>query len=346
MTKNKKDIYDITIIGGGPAGLFSSFYAGLREMKVKIIEAQSTLGGKVHVYPQKMIWDVGGMTPLIGKQLINQMIEQAKTFHPTVTLGQKVMQMKKNKDDIFELGTDQGQTHYSRTIVIAKGGGGVISPIKLELPNAPFFEKSNLSYNVPDIQDFKDKVVLISGGGPSAVDWANDIAPLAKKVVLIYRGKHLKAHEADLSKLSTNHISIILNTEIADLKGEDSINKVALRNNETQEMKEIDVGAVLVNHGYHRDNSLFENSDLDIELIDKYFINSHPNGNTSIPGLYAAGDCLRHAGKLGLIAGAFQDAANAVNRAKLYLEPEAQQVAMVSSHNQMLRERTKKILYN
>ena len=90
---------------------------------------------------------------------------------------------------------------------------------------------------------------------------------------------------------------------------------------------------------------LCDKKDLDIELIDEYFVNSHPNGNTSMPGLYAAGDCLRHEGKLGLIAGAFQDAANAVNRAKLYLEPEAQQVAMVSSHNQMLKEKNKKIFY-
>src|SRR5690554_3755313 len=112
----QQDLYDITIIGGGPAGLYSAFYSGVREMKTKLIEYQSKLGGKVHVYPEKMIWDVGGLKPIPGAQLIDQLVEQGLTFNPEVVLGEKVESITRDEAGIFVLQTASGQLHYSKTV--------------------------------------------------------------------------------------------------------------------------------------------------------------------------------------------------------------------------------------
>ncbi len=342
--KDNKELYDVTIIGGGPAGLFAAFYAGLREMKVKVIEAQDRLGGKVHVYPQKMIWDVGGMTPVTGSELMEQMIEQGLTFDPTIELQQTITKMNKLDSTTFELETDQQKKHYSKTVIMAVGGG-IIDPIKLDIDNASGYEHSNLFYRVQSIKDFKDKKVLISGGGSSSVDWANELAPIAKQVILIYRGDELKAHESDISKLAKNNVEYWTYTEITGLQGDDRINEVKLLHNQTNKTDTLSVDAVLVNHGYNRNHQLMTESGLQIDLKDNYFIKGNVLGESNVPGLYGAGDILSHDGKLHLIAGAFQDAANAVNGAKRYLDPEAQKVALVSSHNDRFKEKNKEYIY-
>lgn len=345
LTRNEEELYDLTIIGGGPAGLFAAFYAGLREMKVKIIEAQPRLGGKVHVYPEKMIWDIGGLTPTSGTQLIKQTVGQGLTFEPTVALNQVVNKLIKNDENIFELKTNKNNIHYSKAIILAIGGG-IIDPKKLNIENASLYEGGNLYYNVPSILEFKGKNILISGGGSSAVDWANTIAPIAKKVILVYRGEKLKAHETDITKLYTNKVEYFAKTEIKELIGDkQQVNHVGIVNNQTNETDTIAVDAILINHGYERNQSLLENSELDVQLKDDYYIQGTTMGESNIPGLYAAGDILSYGGKLQLIAGAFQDAANAVNGVKRYIDPDAQEVAFVSSHNSLFAEKNKHYIY-
>lgn len=342
MSMNQAELFDVTIIGGGPAGLFASFYAGLREMKVKIIEAQPCLGGKLNVYPEKMIWDVGGVPPVSGSQLIDQLVEQGMTFDPTVELGKTVTRIEKH-EDVFELATDDQQIHYSKTVIVAVGGG-IIDPIKLEVENASCYR--NLHYVVNSVKDFQDKKVLISGGGPSAIDWANDLSPITKSVTLIYRGEKLKGHEADISKLFKNDIEFLPFTEIKNLIGEgEEIQQVELWNNQTDTTETHSFDVVLVNHGFHKNQKLLKDSALNIQLKNDYFIAGTPLSESNVPGLYGAGDILHYDGKLHLIAGAFQDAANAVNQAKLYLDPDAESIGRVSSHNHLFDEKNKKYLY-
>lgn len=342
---HNKELFDVTIVGGGPAGLFSAFYSGLREMKTKIIEFQSFLGGKVHVYPEKLIWDVGGLTPLPGSQLIEQMVAQGLTFQPDVVLGEKITSISKDDEDHFVLHTDSGQIHYSKSIILAIGGG-ILKPIKLDIEGAERFEVTNLHYTVKSLERFKNKTVLISGGGNSAIDWANELEPIAKQVYLTYRKETLKGHEAEISRLERSSVECLLNTSIEKLIASEDhqrIETVALRRNETGATFELEIDEMIINHGYERDKELLANSEVQIELKD-YWIAGTPLSETSVPGLYAAGDILHHEGKLHLIAGAFQDAANAANKAKQYISPEANAHGMVSSHNDLFMQKNRELM--
>ncbi|WP_108670521.1 NAD(P)/FAD-dependent oxidoreductase [Peribacillus acanthi] len=339
------EIFDVTIIGGGPAGLYSAFYSGLREMKTKIIEFQPKLGGKIHVYPEKMIWDVGGHSPLPGAKLIEQLVEQGLTFKPEVLLNEKVESIERNEENIFILKTASGQLHFSKT-VIAAVGSGILNPQKLNIEGAERFEVSNLNYTVKSIKHFKDKIVIISGGGNTAIDWANELVPVAKKVYLTYRKDALTGHEAQVTQLMESSVECIFHTSITKLiAGENNefIERVELTNHVTNQIEYLSVDEVIINHGYEQDASLLANSKLGIE-IDNFYIAGNPNSESSVPGLYAAGDILKYDGKINLIAGTFQDAANAVNKAKQYIQPDASDVAMVSSHNEVFKERNRELV--
>lgn len=344
--KEMQEIYDVTIIGGGPAGLYSAFYSGLREMKTKIIEFQPHLGGKIHVYPEKMIWDVGGQTPIPGERLIGQLVKQGLTFEPEVVLNEKVTSITRDDENIFCLRTTSGQSHFSKTIILAVGGG-ILNPLKLDIEGAERFEVSNLNYTVKSIQRFKGKTVVISGGGNAAIDWANELEPIAKKVYITYRKDALNGHEAQVSQLLGSSVTCFFNTSISKLlasKSHEVIEKVALTNHETGEVSFLPIDEVIINHGYERDAELLKNSEVNIAIVDDYYVEGTSMSESSVEGIYAAGDILAHPGKLHLIAGTFQDAANAVNKAKQYIQPDASRMAMVSSHNEVFKERNKEMI--
>ncbi|MBK3496663.1 NAD(P)/FAD-dependent oxidoreductase [Viridibacillus sp. YIM B01967] len=340
------ELFDVTVIGGGPAGLYSTFYSGLREMKTKIIEFQPYLGGKLHVYPEKMIWDVGGHKPISGGQLIEQLVEQGLTFNPTVVLNEKVESIEKNANSHFELTTASGNKHYSKTIIVAVGSG-ILNPTKIQIEGAERFEVSNLNYTVKSIQRFKDKTVIISGGGNSAIDWANELEPIAKKVYLTYRKDQLNGHESQVNQLLGSSVTSFFNTSITKLvasKNREIIEKIELTNHQNHEVEYLEIDEVIINHGYDQDTSLLENSEVDIDMADNFYIESNSCGESSVAGLYAAGDIVKYDGKVNLIAGAFQDAANAVNKAKKYIEPEANGFGMVSSHNELFKKRNRQLI--
>lgn len=341
MNLDTAELFDVTIIGGGPAGMFSAFYAGLREMKTKIIEAQPHLGGKVTVYPEKIIWDVGGVTPIRGAQLIEQMAAQAMTFDPVLALGEKVLSISQISNGTFAIQTSKGQ-HFTKTIILAIGGG-ILKPLKLEIEGAERFEVANLHYTVQSLDRFRDKTVLISGGGNSAVDWANELEPIAKKVYLAYRNDAFKAHEAEVSKLAQSSVECLFQTTIHKLvasSDHERIETVVLKGEDEQEI-DIPVDEVLVNHGFERERELLENSGVNIEIVNEIYIAGSSAGETTVPGIFAAGDILHHEGKLKLIAGAFHDAGSAVNRAKHFISPEAGERAIVSTHNDRFTERNR-----
>ncbi|WP_404456485.1 NAD(P)/FAD-dependent oxidoreductase [Oceanobacillus kapialis] len=329
-------MYDVTIVGTGPAGLYAAFYSGLRGMKTKLIDSQAVLGGKIHAYPEKMIWDVGGMPPLLGEQLITHLSEQAVLFDPTVVLNSKVEGISQ-QDEGFLLSTENGENHSTKTVILATGSG-ILTPKKVGLPEEERFVHTNLHYTVKSLARFKDKVVLISGGGKSAVDWANTLEPIAKKVYVTYRKDHFTGHEADIQKLLDSSVEVIYESVITGLNGVEKIESVTLNHTE-----QLPVEEVIINHGYDIQNDLIEKSDVVINMHPEYGIQGTSMGETSVPGIYGAGDAINYDGKVNLIAGAFHDAANAVNRAKQFIEPTAVKTAMVSSHHESFKTKNKKI---
>ncbi|MGG3448867.1 NAD(P)/FAD-dependent oxidoreductase [Domibacillus aminovorans] len=342
----QQELFDVTVIGGGPAGLYSTFYSGLREMKTKLIEYQPQLGGKIHVYPEKMIWDVGGLTPITGEKLIEQLVEQGLTFNPKVVLNEKVELITRDDKGIFVLQSASGQKHFSKTVIVAVGGG-ILNPQKLEIEGAERFEVSNLNYTVKSLKHFKDKTVIISGGGNSAIDWANELEPIAKNVYLTYRKDALAGHEAQVTELMNSSAVCFFNTSITKLMASTNhevIERVELTNHETGEISYLLIDEVIINHGYEWDKTLLENSEVEIAIADDYYIAGNAASESSVDGLYAAGDILKHEGKLHLIAGAFQDAANAVNKAKQFIQPDANKTGMVSSHNEIFKKRNRELV--
>ena len=278
--------------------------------------------------------------------MIEQLIQQGCTFEPELVLGEKVTAINTNEDGNFVIQTASNERHLSKTVILAVGGG-ILKPTKLEIEGAERFEVSNLHYTVKSLSRFKGKTVLISGGGNAAVDWANELEPIAEKVYLTYRKDMLKGHEAEVSRLFNSSVECLLNTSIHKLIAADdheTIDKVELLSGESGEKIQVSVDEVIINHGYERDKELTAKSGLTIEMANDYSVAGKPTSETSVSGLYAAGDILNHEGKLHLIAGAFQDAANAVNKAKQFITPEAYGHGMVSSHNEIFKEKNRKLV--
>jgi len=338
-------VYDVTIIGGGPAGLYSAFYSGLRGLKTKLLESQPQLGGKVLLYPEKLIWDIGGHPPVLGEQFVKQLIEQAKTFDPTILTGTKVDLIERH-NDIFVIHTAAGEKHYSKTVLLAVGGG-IISPQKLTLEGAEKYEMSNLHYTVQSYKRFVDKDIMISGGGNAAIDWAVELSPIAKSVTVVYRKENLSAHEATVQEALDAGVRIECNTTITKLSAnidKTAIQLVTCENTITKQSYTRQIDEVIVSHGYNREASLAFDEAIAIPKKDDYYVEGKATGETAQPGIFAAGDILSFDGKINLLLGTFQDAANAVNSIKTYLEPTAYHHGMVSSHNELFKEKNRSII--
>ncbi|MDH6369313.1 thioredoxin reductase [Paenibacillus sp. VTT E-133280] len=338
MNAKQLDIYDITIIGGGPAGMYAAFYSGMRAMRTKLIDAKEELGGFMRTYPEKLVWDVGGVDPIRCERLIDSLEKQARTFDPTLVLGQEIAHMER-QDDIFILTSKTGGLHYTRTILLC-AGRGMTQVQKLDIEGANRYELNNLHYTVTDLSRFKDQRVLISGGGDSAVDWANEIVSLAKQVIVVHRRNEFTAHELPVAQMKTS-ATVMTPYSISRLYGVgERIGTVALEHAETGEIEQIEVDEVIVSHGFDRDFGDLLNWGLDKE---DYGVSVDQRMRTSIPGIFGAGDFITYGSKVRLIAGAFNDAVLAVNSAKLYLDPSASDMAGVSSHNARFFEKNKAI---
>lgn len=313
------DLYDITIIGGGPVGLFTAFYSGMREMKTKIIEFLPFLGGKVpYFYPEKIIRDVGGIPHVSGEEFTENLIEQAKTFDPEIVLGEQVTEMEKLEDGTFLLTSKSGARHHTKTVVLATGYG-TLKSVKLTIPGAEVFEESNLHYSIRKLESYRDKHVLISGGGNSAVDWANELESIAAKVSLVYRKSAFTGFESNITRMMNSSVDVFNPYELTELEGKDGqIASAFIRQVEDGSIHQIPVDAVIVNHGFQIDLGSIAGWGL---TMKQGSIQVNESMHTSIPGIFAVGDIASYLGKLSLIAGGFNEGPIAVNHAKLHISP-------------------------
>ena len=314
------DVYDLTIIGAGPSGLFATFYAGLRQMKTKVIDALEEPGGQVAVlYPEKYIFDVPGYSRVLAKDLVKSLVEQAFQYNPTVVLGERVTSLHKD-NGIIELGTDKGTRHLSKAVLVA-AGVGAFSPNRLEAKGASDYESKGVYYFVKDKSVFKDKRLLIVGGGDSAVDWALNIKDIAKKITLVHRRDVFRAHEGSVAELMKSSVEVKLFYEVKSVTGDGSnVTQAVIFDNRSKAETTLDVDAILVNIGFRADLGPIKDWGLQ---IDGREIRANGKMETNIPGVYVAGDIAGPLDgvKLNLIATGYAQAALAVNVAKAYVDP-------------------------
>ncbi|MBA2871498.1 thioredoxin reductase (NADPH) [Anoxybacillus calidus] len=318
--KEDQKVYDITIIGGGPTGLFAAFYGGMRQASVKIIESLPQLGGQLSaLYPEKYIYDVAGFPKIRAQELIDNLKEQMAKFNPTVCLEQSVEKLEKLEDGTFKLTTNK-EIHYSKTVIIT-AGNGAFQPRRLELENAMQYEGKNLHYFIDDLNKFAGKKVLVCGGGDSAVDWALMLEPIAEKVTIVHRRDKFRAHEHSVENLMKSKVEVKTPFVPVELIGdENSIKQVVLEEVKAGTKETIDVDAVIVNYGFISSLGPIKEWGLEIE---KNSIKVNSKMETNILGIYAAGDICTYEGKVKLIACGFGEAPIAVNNAKAYIDPNA-----------------------
>lgn len=318
MTSNK--IHDITIIGGGPTGLFAAFYAGMRNSSVNIIESLPHLGGQLSaLYPEKYIYDVAGFPKVKAQDLVDSLSEQALHFNPTVSLDQMVENLEVLEDGIIRLTTNK-EEHLTKTVILT-AGNGAFKPRKIELEEAEQYETSNLHYFIDDLEKFRDKSVLISGGGDSAVDWSLMLEPIASSVTLVHRRDKFRAHESSVTNLKASNVQIKTPFVPLSLNGDNNkIHSVSLEHKKDSTIELLEVDDVIVNYGFLSSLGPMKNWGLNIEK-NSIVVNSKME--TNIPGVYAAGDVCTYEGKVKLIATGFGEAPTAINNAKSFIDPAA-----------------------
>ena len=313
------DIYDVTIIGAGPTGLFAAFYAGLREMRSKIIESLPEVGGQViTLYPEKYIYDIAGIKKILGKDLIKDLYEQSITFSPTFCLNETASIIRHLPNGIIEIESDKGK-HFTKTLIIT-AGIGAFSPNKLNVLGLEKFEGKGVSYAIRDKTSLKGKSVLIIGGGNSAVDWALNLDGWCKKVTLIHRRDGFRALERSLAELSSSNVEVKPFYELKEVNGNNKVEEAIICDNRTKEETTLPVSSILIFVGYKANLGAIKNWGL---KIDGRHIKVDAKMRTNLPGVFAAGDLSsQYDGvKLNLIAMGFAEAAIAVSQAKKILDP-------------------------
>ena len=315
-----EELYDITIIGAGPTGLFTAFYGGLRQAKVKLIESLPQIGGQLAaLYPEKYIYDVAGFPKIKAMDLVNNLKEQAMFFKPTVVLEQAIEKVERMDDGNFKLTSDLGEVHYSKTIIIT-AGNGAFTPRRLNIDNSEDFEGINLHYYVRDMNQFKDKRVVILGGGDSAVDWALMLKDIAKQVTLVHRRNEFRAHESSVQQLKNSSVEIITPYAAESITTSDKIDSITLQEVRGENKITLEMDELICNYGFI--SSLGPIKDWGLE-IEKNSIVVNTKMETNIPGIYAAGDVTTYDGKVKLIAIGFGEGPTAVNNAMRYMNPKA-----------------------
>ncbi|KMY54010.1 ferredoxin-NADP reductase [Bacillus sp. FJAT-27231] len=313
------EVFDVTIIGGGPVGLFTAFYAGMRQMSCKIIESLPQLGGQLSaLYPEKYIYDVAGFPKVRAQELVDNLKAQMDQFKPTVCLKESVKELEKQEDGTFKLMTN-ANTHYTKTIIIT-AGNGAFQPRKLELEGAGKYEDENLHYFINDLKQFAGKKVQVFGGGDSAVDWALMLEPIAEQVTIAHRRDKFRAHEHSVETMKNSSINIMTPYVPVELIGERRIEQVVLEQVKGDQRETIHVDDVVVTYGFVSSLGPIKDWGLNIEK-NSLVVNSRME--TNIEGIYAAGDICTYEGKVKLIASGFGEAPTAVSNAKVYIDPKA-----------------------
>jgi thioredoxin reductase (NADPH) len=314
---------DIGIIGAGPTGLFAVFEAGLLKMHCHLIDSLPQAGGQLsEIYPQKPIYDIPGYPSINAQELVDKLEEQIAPFHPGYTLGERVETLNKREDGTWLIGTNEGTQINCKVVVIA-GGLGCFEPRKPEVDRLEEFEGKGVLYAVRNPEIFRDRNIVIAGGGDSALDWTIFLANVAKKVTLVHRGDTFRGAPDAAEKVAelarTGVIDLVLKSRVVALEGTGHLEQVTLTGHNQQSVK-LSADHFIPLFGLSPKLGPIENWGLN---IDKSAIEVNTfDYSTNIEGIYAIGDINTYPGKLKLILCGFHEAALMAQSAFKYVYPD------------------------
>jgi ferredoxin/flavodoxin---NADP+ reductase len=315
---------DVLIIGAGPVGLFGAYYAGVRGLSVAVVDSLSQVGGQVSaMYPEKQIFDIAGFPAVSGRQLIDNLVEQAAPYEPAYLLGQEARHIERRsrdgRPDALVVTTGAGTTILASAIVIT-GGIGTFAP--RPLPAGEEFLGRGLEYFVPSPEGYRGRDVVIVGGGDSAVDWALMLHPIAASVTLVHRREAFRAHQGSVARALSSPVRIITRAQVTAAAGRAELRSVEITESGQPAPYTLPCQRLVAALGFTA--NLGPLRDWGLVLHDNRHVVVDSAMRTSLTGVYSAGDIADYDGKIRLIAVGFGEVATAVNNAAVHIDPDAQ----------------------
>jgi len=316
-------VTDICIVGAGPVGLFAVFEAGLLKMRCHLIDVLTQVGGQLsEIYPHKPIYDIPGYPKINAQELIDKLLEQIKPFYPGFTLGERVETLTRNTDGTLLIKTNEHTEINCKALVIA-GGLGCFEPRKPDIDRLIEFEGKGVTYMVKNPELFRDRNVVVAGGGDSALDWTMFLANLAAKVTLIHRGDSFRGVPDSAEKVfelaKEGKIDLILQSHVMALNGEGHLQSVSVLGRDNK-MTTLPAEHLIPLFGLSPKLGPIAEWGLN---IDKSAIEVNPvDFSTNIEHIYAIGDINTYPGKLKLILCGFHEAALMAQSAFKYVYPD------------------------
>ncbi|MEM9075672.1 MAG: NAD(P)/FAD-dependent oxidoreductase [Bacteroidota bacterium] len=304
---------DILIIGAGPTGLFTVFEAGLLKLKCHLIDALPQPGGQCsEIYPKKPIYDIPAYPEILAGDLVDRLMEQIKPFEAGFTLGERAEKLDKQEDGSFVVTTNKGTQHHAPVVVIA-GGLGSFEPRKPQIKNIADYEDNGVAYMIKDPEVYRDKKVVIAGGGDSALDWAIYLADVASEVSLVHRRNEFRGALDSVEKASElaklGKIQLYTKAEVKGLHGENELKSVVIKHNDDSKGETyVETDYFIPLFGLSPKLGPIGDWGLEIEK-NAIKVNNAKDYQTNIPGVFAIGDVNTYEGKLKLILSGFHEAA-------------------------------------
>ncbi|MEQ9099521.1 MAG: NAD(P)/FAD-dependent oxidoreductase [Imperialibacter sp.] len=314
---------DICIIGAGPVGLFAVFEAGLLKLKCHLIDALPQVGGQLsEIYPKKPIYDIPGFATVNAQELVDNLMKQIEPFKPTFTLGERVDGLTKQEDGSFILSTSDGTEVHAGAVVIAAGLGS-FEPRKPVIENLEKFEGKGVDYMVKDPEKYRDKKIVIAGGGDSALDWTIFLSEVAKEVTLVHRNQTFRGALDSADKVfelaQENKIRLLLNSNLHSLDGDGTLKAVHITN-QASAVNTYEADYLIPLFGLSP--KLGPIADWNLGIDKSAIVVNTEDYSTNIPGIYAIGDINTYPGKLKLILCGFHEAALMAQSAFKYIYPD------------------------
>ncbi|MRX46096.1 NAD(P)/FAD-dependent oxidoreductase [Pedobacter puniceum] len=314
---------DICIIGAGPVGLFAVFEAGLLKMRCHLVDVLPQVGGQLsEIYPQKPIYDIPGYPEIKAQELVDNLMEQIKPFDPGFTLGERVERLDKQEDGSYHVITSDKTSIHCKVVVIA-GGLGCFEPRKPDIENLQLFEGKGVSYMVKDPELYRDRKVVLAGGGDSALDWTIFLANIAQEVTLVHRGDTFRGAPDSAEKVfklaEMGKINLILSAHLNKINGDTHLEKVHLLT-KAKEEKILDADYLIPLFGLSPKLGPIGEWGLNIEK-SAIAVNTE-DYSTNVERIYAIGDINTYPGKLKLILSGFHEAALMCQSAFKYVYPD------------------------